>query len=60
MNDASKEGLKANQRVVPESAIKKLKGRIKEFERARGRRTMQVEINPNTSDQLSVRSCGPR
>jgi transposase len=44
MDDATKQGLKANQRVVPESEVKKLEARIKELERALGRKTMEVEI----------------
>jgi transposase len=44
MDDATKKGLKANERVVPESEVKQLKARIKELERALGRKTMQVEI----------------
>ena len=44
MDDASKKGLKGNERVVPESEVKKLEARIKELERALGRKTMQVEI----------------
>lgn len=44
MDDATKKGLKANERVVPESEAKKLKARIKELERALGRKTMENEI----------------
>lgn len=44
MDDATKKGLKANERVVPESEVKKLEARIRELERALGRKTMQVEI----------------
>ena len=44
MDDASDKSLKANERVVPESEVKKLEARIKELERALGRKTMQVEI----------------
>ena len=44
MDDASKKGLKANEKVVPESEVKKLKARIRELERALGKKTMQVEI----------------
>lgn len=44
MDDASDEGLKANEEVVPLSEVKKLKARIRELERALGRKTMQVEI----------------
>lgn len=44
MDDATKQGLKANERVVPESEVKKLEARIKELERALGRKTMEAEI----------------
>jgi transposase len=44
MDDATKKGLKANERVVPESEVKKLKARIRELERALGKKSMQVEI----------------
>lgn len=44
MDDATKKGLKANEKVVPESEVKKLKARIRELERALGKKTMQVEI----------------
>ena len=44
MDDASEQGLKANERVVPESEVKKLQARIRELERALGRKTMEVEI----------------
>jgi transposase len=44
MDDASEQGLKANERVVPESEVKKLEARIKELERALGRKTMENEI----------------
>ena|SRR3990172_9241245 len=44
MDDATKQGLKANERVVPESEVKKLEARIKELERALGRKTMETEI----------------
>jgi len=44
MDDATKKGLKANEQVVPASEVKKLKARIRELERALGKKTMQVEI----------------
>ena len=44
MDDAGDEALKANEKVVPESEVKKLETRIKELERALGRKTMEVEI----------------
>ncbi len=44
MDDASNKGLKANEEVVPASEVKALKQRIRELERALGRKTMQVEI----------------
>jgi transposase len=44
MDDASNKGLKANEQVVPVSEVKKLKARIRELERALGKKTMQVDI----------------
>jgi len=44
MRDAGDEGLKSNERVVPESEVKKLEARIRELERALGRKTMDNEI----------------
>ena len=44
MDDAADKSLKVNERVVPESEVKKLKARIRELERALGRKTMEVEI----------------
>jgi transposase len=44
MDDAGEEGLKANEKVVPESELKKLEARIRELERALGRKTMEVEL----------------
>lgn len=44
MDDATKEGLKSNERVIAESEVKKLETRIKELERALGRKTMENEI----------------
>ena len=44
MDDATNKGLKANQRVVPESEAKKLKARIRELERMLGKQTLKVEI----------------
>jgi transposase len=44
MDDATTKGLKANEQVVPASEVKKLKARIRELERALGKKTMQVEI----------------
>jgi transposase len=41
---ASKKSLKRNERVVAESEVKQLKARIKELERALGRKTMENEI----------------
>lgn len=35
-DDATKQGLKGNERVVPESEVKKLEARIRELERALG------------------------
>lgn len=44
MDDASDKGLKANERVVPQSEVKKLQARIRELERALGKKTLQVDI----------------
>lgn len=44
MDDAGDKGLERNERVVPESEVKKLKAKIKELERALGRKTMELEI----------------
>ena len=44
MDDATNKGLKANQRVVPESELKKANARIRELERMLGRKTMENEI----------------
>jgi transposase len=44
MDDATKKSLKANEKVVPESEVKKLKARIRELERALGKKSLQVEI----------------
>lgn len=44
MDEAAKKGLKANERVVPESEVKQLRARIRELERLLGKKTMEVEI----------------
>lgn len=44
MDDATKKGLKANEQVVPKSELKKAEARIRELERALGRKTMENEI----------------
>jgi transposase len=44
MNEAGNEGLKSNEKVVPESEVKRLKARIAELERALGRKTVDNEI----------------
>ena len=44
MDEASSKGLKANERVVPESDVKKLKAHIRELERMLGKKTMEAEI----------------
>ena len=44
MDDAGDEGLKTNERVFPESEVKKLKARIAELERTLGRKTVDNEI----------------
>jgi transposase len=40
----AEESLKSNERLVPESELKKAQARIKELERVLGRKTMDVEI----------------
>ena len=44
MDDATKKGLKANEEVVAKSELKKAEARIRELERALGRKTMENEI----------------
>lgn len=44
MDDATKKGLKANEEVVPISEVKKLKARIRELERALGKKTLKCDI----------------
>lgn len=44
MDEGSDKGLEAGERVVPESVVKQLEARIRELERALGKKTMQVEI----------------
>ncbi len=44
MDEATDKSLQSNERLVPESEVKKLKARIQELERALGRKTMDVEI----------------
>lgn len=44
MDDAGDKGLESNAPVVPESELKKAQARIKELERALGRKTMENEI----------------
>ena len=39
----TEESLKSNERLVPESELKKAQARIKELERVLGRKTMDVE-----------------
>ncbi len=61
MDDASDKGLKSNERVVPESEVKKLEARIRELERALGRKTMDVEILTEAvkiANQKKLRSRG--
>ncbi|MEM6370459.1 MAG: transposase [Myxococcota bacterium] len=40
MDDATKQGLKGNEKVVPEREVRELKDRIKDLERVLGRKTM--------------------
>lgn len=44
MDDATDKSLKNNEKVVPESELKKAEARIRDLERALGRATMKVEI----------------
>ena len=44
MDEGSDKGLEAGERVVPESVVKQLEARIRDLERALGKKTMQVEI----------------
>ena len=48
MDDATNKALKADERVVPESEAKKLKARIREFERMLGKQTMKLELLEET------------
>jgi len=44
MDDATESSLTRDEKLVPESALKKAESRIRELERALGRATMKVEI----------------
>ena len=44
MDDASDEGLAANEKVVPLSELRKAEQRIKDLEQALGRKTLENEI----------------
>ena len=44
MDDAGDEGLEANEPVVPISEVKRLEAKIRDLERALGRKTMENEI----------------
>ena len=44
MEDGGNEGLKNNEKLVPESELKKAQARIKELERALGRKTVDNDI----------------
>lgn len=56
MDDASDKGLKANERVVPQSEVHKLQPRIRELERALGKKTLQVDILEETVES----ACGKK
>jgi hypothetical protein len=60
MDDATKKSLKANEKVVPESEVKKLKARIREHERALGKKSLQVEILEEAVEIAAARSCCSR
>ena len=44
MDDASSKGLKANEQGIPLSEVKKLRARIRELERALGKKSLQVDL----------------
>ena len=44
MSEEGEKGLESNERVVPVSEVKRLEERIRELERALGRKTMENEI----------------
>ena len=44
MDDATESSLTRDEKLVPESDLKKAESRIRELERALGRATMKVEI----------------
>jgi transposase len=44
MDDAANKSLKKNERVVPESEVKKLQARVRELERLAGKQAMKIEI----------------
>lgn len=44
MQDGSKQGLKANERVVPESELKEAQKKIRELERLLGKKVVENEI----------------
>ncbi len=44
MEDGADEGLEANEQVVPVSEVKRLEAKIRDLERALGRKTMENEI----------------
>ena len=44
MDDATHKSLKKNERVVPESEVKRMQERIRELERLAGKQAMKIEI----------------
>lgn len=56
MDDATKKGLKGNEKVYPESEVKKLKARIRELERALGKKSMKVDILEDAVEYLEEKA----
>lgn len=56
MDDATSKGLKGNEKVHPESEVKKLKARIRDLERALGRKTMENEILKDANEYLEQKA----
>ena len=52
MDDATKKGLKANEKLVPESEVKKLKARISELERVLGKKNPDGPSRAPSSSRL--------
>lgn len=50
MGDASYKSLTANERLVPESEVKKPKARMQKLERALGKKSPQVDVLERAAD----------